>query len=267
VTNQDNPIELIQLTDPHLYADKSAGLYGVNSLQSFENVVAEALKYPMGLVMVTGDLVHDETEQGYQHLRQALLPLNVPTHLIPGNHDDAGLMQAEFRQGLITCDKQVVVGDWRVILLNSQLPGQVGGHLDDKELRWLECTLTKSDSPYTIVFLHHNPVPVGCKWLDPLGLDNPEKLFEVIAAHPQVKALVWGHVHQEFDEERAGVRLLSTPSTCIQFKPGVDDFELDFLAPGYRWFRLNADGSFETGVRRLDKVPDGLDPGAEGYGI
>ncbi len=267
MTDQDKPIELVQLTDPHLYADKTAGLYGVNCFQTFEAVVSEALNYPMDLAAVTGDLVHDETEQGYKHLRQVLQRLKVPTHLIPGNHDDAGFIRSEFGQGMINCDKQVVRGGWQVLLLNSQLPGQVGGHLDDKELRWLERRLTKSDSPYSIIFLHHHPVPVGCKWLDPLGLDNPEKLFEVIASHPQVKAVVWGHVHQEFDEVRAGVRLLSTPSTCIQFTPGVEGFELDYLPPGYRWFRLHPDGAFETGVRRLGGVPEGLDPSAEGYGV
>lgn len=267
MSNQDKAIELVQLTDPHLYADQSVGLYGVNSFQSFEAVVNKALEQTMDVAVISGDLVHDESEQGYQHLRQVLERLNVPTHLIPGNHDDAGFMQSEFGQGVISCDKQIRMGQWQLLLLNSQLPGQVGGHLDDKELRWLERALTKSDAPYSMIFLHHNPVPVGCKWLDPLGLGNPEKLFEVIAAHPQVKAVVWGHVHQEFDEERAGVRLLSTPSTCIQFKPGVEEFELDYLPPGYRWFRLHPDGQLETGVRRLARVPEGLDPGAAGYGI
>ena len=267
MTHPDQPIELIQLTDPHLYADREAGLYGVNSAASLAAVVAEACSHPRDLAVISGDLVHDESEAGYRHLGELLAPLEVPTYLIPGNHDDAALMQTAFRQGQISCDKQVELGNWQVLLLNSQLPGQVGGHLDDRELDWLERSLRKADADASLIFLHHNPVPVGCKWLDPLGLDNPDKLFEVIAAHPQVKAVVWGHVHQEFDEARAGVRLLSTPSTCIQFKPGADEFELDYLPPGYRWFRLHPDGRLETGVRRLARVPEGLDPGAVGYGI
>ena len=264
---QNNVIELVQLTDPHLYADTSVGLYGVNSYQSFQAVVAEAAKQPVDLALVTGDLVHDETGMGYRHLRDCLQPLNAPTHLIPGNHDDFALMQAEFKRGVIRCDKRIVLGNWQVLLLNSQLPGQVSGHLDEKELRWLEQCLSTTDVSHSIIFLHHHPVPLGCKWLDPLGLDNADKLFELIAACPNVKALVWGHVHQEFSEERAGVKLLSTPSTCIQFKPRVEDFELDFLPPGFRWFRLHENGEFETGVKRLANVPEGLDPDAAGYGV
>jgi Icc protein len=267
VTKQDDAIELVQITDPHLYADTSEGLYGVKSFQTFQAVVAEAVKLKPQLALLTGDLVHDETEQGYSHLRQALQPLNVPSYLIPGNHDDFAFMQAEFSGGQISCEKRIKLGNWQILMLNSQVPGQVIGHLDEKELKWLEQCLRDSGDLYSMVVLHHNPVPVGCKWLDPLGLDNADKLFELIAAQPQVKAVVCGHVHQEFSEERAGVQLMSTPSTCIQFKPGVDDFELDYLAPGYRWFRLHADGTLETEVKRLSKVPDGLDPSAKGYSV
>lgn len=267
MTNQGKVIELVQLTDPHLYADTSEGLYGVNSYQSFAAVVAEAARQPIDLVLLTGDLVHDESEQGYKNLRRSLQPLNAPIHLIPGNHDDFAFMQTEFNQGLISCEKQIELGNWQVLMLNSQVPGQVQGHLDETELSWLEQCLDNTGDRHSIIFLHHNPVAVDCKWLAPLGLDNAEKLFELIAAYPQVKALVWGHVHQEFSEERAGVRLLSTPSTCIQFKPGVDDFELDYLPAGYRWFRLFEDGGLETGVKRLATVPDGLDPDAKGYGV
>lgn len=267
MTKHNDAIELVQITDPHLYADKSEGLYGVNSFQSFEAVVAEAVKQNPSLALLTGDLAHDESEEGYKHLREGLRPLNVPTYLIPGNHDDYAFMQAEFSSGQISCEKRIVLDGWQILMLNSQVPGQVIGHLDEKELKWLEQCLSESSDLHTLVVLHHNPVPVGCKWLDPLGLDNADKLFELIAAQPQVKAVVWGHVHQEFSEERAGVRLMSTPSTCIQFKPRVDDFELDYLAPGFRWFRLFADGTLESGVKRLTKVPDGLDPSAKGYSV
>ena len=118
MANQQKPIELAQLTDPHLYADKSLGLYGVNSYQCLEAVVAEAVKHPIELAVITGDMVHDETEQGYRNLRACLQPLNVPTYLIPGNHDDMPFIQAEFKQGSFNCDKRIVAGNWQILLLN-----------------------------------------------------------------------------------------------------------------------------------------------------
>ena len=48
------------------------------------------------------------------------------------------------------------------------------------------------------------------------------------------------------------IRCLCTPSTCIQFKADVANFELDKVNPGYRSLKLFADGSIETEVRRVD---------------
>ena len=45
--------------------------------------------------------------------------------------------------------------------------------------------------------------------------------------------------------------ILSTPSTCIQFKPKSDKFALDEEHPGYRFIKLKANGEIETQVYRL----------------
>jgi Icc protein len=66
-----------------------------------------------------------------------------------------------------------------------------------------------------------------------------------------VRGLVWGHVHQALDEQRGGLTLMSTPSTCFQFVPRRDDFAIDYVAPGYRQIRLHPDGRIETRVRRV----------------
>jgi Icc protein len=44
------------------------------------------------------------------------------------------------------------------------------------------------------------------------------------------------------------LRLLSTPSTCAQFRPGSDSFAIDERPPGYRWLDLRADGRLDTEV-------------------
>jgi Icc protein len=96
-------------------------------------------------------------------------------------------------------------------------------------------------------------------------LRNPEALFTVLDRFPQVRAVLWGHVHQEFDQLRDGVRLMATPSTCIQFAPNSVDFGLDELAPGYRWLRLHDDGQIETGVSRIASDLFDVDINGAGY--
>ena len=98
----------------------------------------------------------------------------------------------------------------------------------------------------------------------PIGLRNPEALFEVLERFPHVRGLLWGHVHQAFDQTVNGLRLLASPSTCIQFAPDSVDFGLDAVAPGYRWLRLHEDGQLETGVSRID--PDLFDVDINGAG-
>jgi Icc protein len=101
--------------------------------------------------------------------------------------------------------------------------------------------------------------------MEPIGLRNPDALFAVLERFPQTRALLWGHVHQEFDQQRGGLRLMASPSTCIQFAPNSEDFGLDSLPPGYRWLRLLEDGQIETGVSRIDPSLFEVDLSGAGY--
>ncbi|HEX7764018.1 MAG TPA: 3',5'-cyclic-AMP phosphodiesterase, partial [Cellvibrio sp.] len=66
-------------------------------------------------------------------------------------------------------------------------------------------------------------------------------------------------------QQRKGVSLLATPSTCVQFKPKCDNFTVDTQMPGYRWFDLRADGQFDTGVARVTNKQYVIDYRSAGY--
>ncbi|MNP44810.1 3',5'-cyclic adenosine monophosphate phosphodiesterase CpdA [compost metagenome] len=108
-------------------------------------------------------------------------------------------------------------------------------------------------------------MPVGCAWLDQHNLKNADDLFAVLARHPQQKTILFGHVHQEFDEVHQGVRLIASPSTCIQFKPLSDGFSLDESGPGWRYLTLHPDGRIASQVWRLPVGQFVPDPDATGY--
>ena len=65
---------------------------------------------------------------------------------------------------------------------------------------------------------------MASRWLDRVGLTNAAEFLHTIDQHKNVRAIVWGHVHQAYDGLRKGVRLLATPSTCAQFLPHSDEF-------------------------------------------
>jgi Icc protein len=138
-------------------------------------------------------------------------------------------------------------------MLNSCDPGHVGGRLSFDELTRLDAALSGSPA-HALVCLHHHPVDMGSRWLDGIGLANAEDFWRVVDAHRHVRGVAWGHVHQVYDAERNGVRLLGTPSTCAQFLPKSERFALDSNPPAYRRLDLLDDGGIHSEVRWVELV-------------
>ncbi|MEH6564970.1 MAG: 3',5'-cyclic-AMP phosphodiesterase [Halopseudomonas sp.] len=257
---------VVQLTDSHLFGGDSADLLGLDTLDSLNSVIDLVLGEiaRMDLVLATGDITQDGSEDAYRRFIAASLRLPAPCHWIPGNHDDAALMQRLGAAAGMSRD-WADIGNWRLVLLDSSVSGSVAGHLDERQLQRLDDAVATAGERHLLVCLHHHPVDIGCDWMQPIGLQNAEALFQRLYGQTAVKALLWGHVHQEFDDLRQGLRLLATPSTCVQFAAHSDDFATDTLAPGYRWLRLYDDGRIETEVSRLPPGSYLPDPGATGY--
>jgi Icc protein len=116
-----------------------------------------------------------------------------------------------------------------------------------------------------LIFVHHHPLPIGCRWLDHIALDNGDELLERVRRHPQIRGVVWGHIHQAWEGRLRQARLLGTPSTCIQFAPGTEKFALALEPPGWRQLTLHPDGTFSSTVHHLQKLPLGLAVDSAGY--
>ncbi|NIR59708.1 MAG: 3',5'-cyclic-AMP phosphodiesterase [Gammaproteobacteria bacterium] len=258
---------VVQVTDTHLQEHTRATLLGVDTDRSLEQVL-ERLREAHGdadVVLATGDLTQDGSEAAYRRLRASLADLGAPVYCLTGNHDDAPTLNAVLSGGRVSCPRSARHGRWQLLLLNSSVRGQEGGWLAPGELDHLERALASYPDHHALVCLHHAPVPVGSAWMDAMTVSNAEAFFAVLDRHPQVQAILWGHIHQAFEAERRGVRLLASPSTCFQFKPGSPEFALDDAAPGYRWLRLHADGALETDVVRVAEAPATVDMAAKGY--
>ncbi|HYL02121.1 MAG TPA: phosphodiesterase [Steroidobacteraceae bacterium] len=244
-----NVVRLTHFTDPHLYADAAEQLRGVATLPALMTALAQARihDWPPDAVLVTGDLVQDDPG-GYPHFRRLFAALGLPVLCVPGNHDEPEAMRRELAGEPFVLGGCVDLGRWRIVLLDSCIPGAAGGRLSEQTLRELEAALTGAGKRHCLVCLHHHPVPMASRWLDRVGLENAAEFFAILDRHAGVRGVVWGHVHQAYDGLRKGVRLLATPSTCAQFLPNSDDFALDPRPPAYRTLELRADGSLLTEV-------------------
>ncbi|MCC5793559.1 MAG: phosphodiesterase [Chromatiales bacterium] len=247
MSETDAPLRVLHLTDPHLHADEEASLRGVVTNRSFDHTLAHALQHRWDVILVTGDLVQDDSIEAYRRFRDALAGVGVPVLVCAGNHDVPAHLQECLTASPFNVGGTLDSHGWRLVLLDSWLPDEPAGEIPWRELERLR-TLLSGSSLHTLVALHHHPVAVGSRWLDRLGLRNAAELFAILEENPQVRGLLWGHVHQDFDQQRGRLRLLSSPSTCAQFLPGSDVFAIDDRPPGYRSLELHADGSIATEI-------------------
>lgn len=261
-----NPVPLVHLTDPHLFGDPARALRGVPTLPALRAVLADAAPAIAAAeaILATGDLVQDDPG-GYAHFRAELGRLGRPVLCVPGNHDDLPAMRAQLSAPPFQLGGLWDHSAWRVLLLDSAVPGETGGALPADAMAWLEQALAQAGGRHVLVCLHHHPVAMHSAWIDDIGLANGAAFTALLRRFPQVRATLFGHVHQARDEIVDGLRMIATPSTCAQFKPRVDDFAVDDRPPAWRSLVLQPDGRIDTQLHWLEgwrPAPPGIAAGA-----
>ena len=247
----ESAVNLLHVTDTHLHAAPDSKMRGVNTFETLTQVLAavqEDPDWPPHGILATGDLVQDESHMGYERFKGCMEKLRTPVYCIPGNHDDPALMAEMLSEAPFQVNGELRLDHWTVVMLNTHRRGEDSGYLDDAALADLNSTLAANAGRHVLLVMHHHPIPMNSAWLDGVGLKDPDQFFAVVDSYDNVRGILWGHVHQASDRKRNGVRMLSTPSTCSQFLPDAETFALDSRPPGYRWLRLQADGSLDTTV-------------------
>ena len=205
-----------------------------------------------GRAVITGDVIQDDSAAAYDRFRDLLLPLNMRTHCVPGNHDVRNLMREVCCAPPFSYCAFEEIGNWLIIGLDSCVTKSAGGHVAPGELERLSDVISKSSARHVIVCLHHPPVAMGSKWLDSVGMKNGDEFLQTLESLQKVRLVVFGHVHQPYDAVHHGIRVLATPSTCRQFLPASDTFAVDDRPPAYRRITLLADGNCETEIIWID---------------
>lgn len=264
---KSNPIRLLHITDHHLFADPKGSLLGVPTWQSLEAVLTlMAPELPNAdLILVTGDVTQDHTDASYQAFAKRINQLGVPVHYLPGNHDALTAMQRCLQGANIHPEAHIKMGVWALHLLNSAVEGQVSGAVAQPEFDMLVRNMSQSEAQHHLVALHHHPVPMQSEWLDAHILAQGSQFLARLHQAAPVKLVLFGHVHQEYESQQHGIKLLATPSTSVQFTPQAQDFEVDSLQPGFRWLELFDNGEVITQVVRVTKPKFVADAKASGY--
>jgi Icc protein len=261
-------VSIVQITDCHLGDTPGTALLGMDtdhSLQCVVNLVQNE-RDQIDLLLATGDLSDQGANAAYRRLKNYFGQLTQHSFWLPGNHD-AREELAAVCEGTHHFSNEILIAGWQIVMLDSQIPGEVGGELGAGQLALLKQCLARAQDNglHTLICMHHQPVTVGSAWIDQQMVADADAFFDLIGQHACVKGILWGHVHQQIDSQWQGIPLLATPSSCVQFAPGVTEFKVDDLPPGYRWLDLHADGTIETGVSRVRGVAFSVELDSGGY--
>jgi 3',5'-cyclic-AMP phosphodiesterase len=199
---------LVQLSDVHL-AVGGVGPHGArtrdNLLAALREVAAAGLR--PDVFLLTGDLADAGEGPCYDDLAAimagAARASQARVIFLPGNHDD----RAAFRRHLLGEAGAAVsaVGPinrtyWRdglrIIALDSTIPGEDGGALDERTLDYLRAELRTPAPDGTIVALHHPPVASPVAPMAGIALRDPARLRDAIAGS-DVRIVLCGHSHHE----------------------------------------------------------------------
>ena len=248
-------IRIAQLTDTHLLPAGHRQFKGLDTARTLEQVIASinAEAERPDLVLATGDLAHEPLPEVYMRLRDILRQANYPVFCLPGNHDVPELMHDILNGGSLSTVKSLDCGGWRIILLNSVVAGKEHGHVSDAELRFLEQQLQARTAAHVLIALHHHPVDIGSPWMDAMKVTNGGEFLAIVRRFPQVRGVLWGHIHQDFHSQLGTVQLIGSPSTCLQFRPRTQQFEKDMLPPAYRKLNLHGNGDITTALQWLEQ--------------
>ena len=241
-------ILIIQISDCHLPADPQQKYRGIKPHKNLKTLLQKARLLKPELLLATGDLSEDGSLVSYEALQKFFRPFEVPVLALPGNHDDAGLLAETFPGSPTDRISISEHGSWQIIRLNSSLPGKPEGRLSAEMLAELEGLLDKNNQRPSLIALHHQPIAIGSPWIDKYPLTEPQAFLQIVDRHPNVKAVIWGHIHQVFETDRNGTAMLGSPSSATNGLSGAKKFTPDPMGPAYRWLELKQDGTLLTGI-------------------
>ncbi len=196
--------------------------------------------HDLDAVMVTGDIADDGSPDAYARACELLSDYahrrGANVFYTTGNHDErtafaevlgSGHAQPEAvyegaageRAGAST------VAGWRLVTLDTLVPGKGYGRLDGGQLDWLRVMLTTPAPWGTVLAFHHPPVALDVDVQQALGLRNSAELAETIRG-TDVQLILCGHFHLQILARLEQATVWVTPGVVSRIdltaRPGTE---------------------------------------------
>ncbi|MEV8182629.1 metallophosphoesterase [Specibacter sp. NPDC078692] len=193
------------------------------TLESFANAG------PLDLVVLSGDVSDDGSPASYRTLRSLTGDFAARHGAVAiyamGNHDqragfrevlgnghpdsgsgssNSGSSNSGALSGVELAAQAPIVGishvaGYRIITVDSSVPGRTHGYVDDEQLAWLRTEMATSYGHGTVVVIHHPPVEPVTALHHGIELMNAGQLAEALAGTDTV-AILSGHYHHHLSD-------------------------------------------------------------------
>jgi 3',5'-cyclic-AMP phosphodiesterase len=262
---------LAQITDLHI-RERGQLAYGRFDTAPYLRAAIAALGALKGLrqqphaLVLSGDLVDHGGAEEYDHLAELLRPLaamQMPTYLMPGNHDDREVLRRAFPAHRYLGDGEFVQyvvdigapGGLCLVALDTVEAGASAGRLCAKRLQWLAATLSRLKGRSVIIAMHHPPFRTLIGHMDRIGLvEGGEELARLVAAHGGVERIVCGHLHRSIVSAFAGTIASTAPSpahqVCLDLEPEAAGAWI-LEPPGFHLHAWSGPGQLVTHVAAI----------------
>ena len=216
---------ILQISDTHIVPEGALVSGRLDTAQALSRLVARinSIRDQIGTVdaiLVSGDLSDDSSAESYARFKTLMAPLNLPIHVIPGNHDSRTPMRAAFADqfaptGPLNWARRL--GGLHLIGLDTLVQGQGQGMLAPESLSFLEDALSRAGRAPVLLALHHQPFRCGIGFMDDIGLSNKSALRDIVAGYRGPLRLLCGHIHSMMICDVGGHIAISCPSPCSSF--------------------------------------------------
>lgn len=235
-------LRILHLSDTHFSGDGGRHYGIVDTVEHLRRALDHVAHLAFDLVVVSGDVSEDGTEASYRSVAEQLTgwaqERGARVVFAMGNHDTRAPFRAVLGGGQpgsaevtpagAASDRPVVSvaehDGWRVVVLDSSVPGAGYGALDTGQKLFLRETLASPAAHGTVIVVHHPPVPAQTDLLQALALDEDDgaDLIDIVRG-TDVRVILSGHYHLPITEFVSGVP--------VNVAPGVTNVSRAFADP------------------------------------
>ncbi|MEP2718870.1 phosphodiesterase [Pseudophaeobacter sp.] len=222
---------IAQISDTHIAAPGQRTCGVAPMAENLRRVVRHINGMEPGpdLVILTGDVTQAASLEETRLAAEVLSALQMPLHIVPGNHDDRQILSEVFGPDICSmtasgeCHSVIEGHPLRLIGLDTLHPGHSGGRISPSALRWLDARLAEGGNQPTVIFAHHPPLRLGVPETDEDGFIGAKDLGALIAARSNIERILCGHIHLHTNTRWQGAVVTTAPSIGMQLtlQPGV----------------------------------------------